>query len=113
MENLFAVATEIVNPYDEDDKFVCDFMGSCKGFKALYNTPTVTYSLWMYDTKEHAISARNLAGSQGIYCRYHVTPYTWDGEDEFEPVWNTDELDLEAAKKRFEERMKKEYNDNV
>lgn len=81
-KHIYSITTGMINPFEEEDRAVCDFLSSCKGFTAVHNTHDFCYTLWMFDSEENAKKASRLARSQGIQCGSNIGRFKWDGKED-------------------------------
>lgn len=82
--HLFSVATGMASPFMKKSRAAVDYITKLDGFVAVHFTPDGQYTLWLFDTVNHAIEARNLMNHKGIevgnnICEMEVTaPDTMD-----------------------------------
>ena len=80
MRELWSVATGGVNPWKKKSRQAAEFMAKQDGFVAVHPAD-IYHTLWLYDTENHAKSARNMANSKGIQCGDHICRFEWDEEN--------------------------------
>lgn len=74
---LWSVATGNIEPFLKESRDAARFIASLNGFTAVHpEYPGGT--LWLFDSENHAKTARNLMESEGIECGRNICRFIWD-----------------------------------
>lgn len=76
MKYLYSVATGAINPFMKPSRDAVAFMRKQEGFVAIH--PENEHTLFLYDSRNNAKIARNMAISKGIKCGNNICRFRWE-----------------------------------
>ena len=78
---LFSVPTGRATPFLKRSKKAVEYITSLEGYVGAHSTFDGDYTLWLFDTVEHALQASKLMSKKGIECGNNICEYVWLDDD--------------------------------
>lgn len=81
---VFSVATGVVSPFLKKSRAAVDYITKLEGFVAVHPTPDGQYTLWLFDSVQNAIGAKNLMDHKGIQVGNNICEFEVAKDDAIE-----------------------------
>lgn len=81
---VYSVATGKIEPLMKASREAVKYVSKRPGFIGLHNTDDGNYTLWLFDTVNNAIGAKNLMKYRDIECGKNICEFEITAEDTIE-----------------------------